>query len=333
MHPYSNILVTGGAGFIGSHFIRFLLSTYPHITVVNVDLLTYCGNLENVKDVSNDPRYHFRKADIGDLEAMEKILTELCIDCIVNFAAESDNNKAVLSPLDFVKTNVLGTATLLSAARKTSVKRFHHISTCEVFGELPLTSPERFVEESPYRPRTPYNASKASSDLFVKSYYHTFGLPVTISYSANNYGTHQFPEKVIPVFTLKALKNEPLPLFASTGHKREWIHVLDHSKAIDLILQKGVIGEGYNIGTGFEKTISEVATDILGILHKPKSMTTIVPDRLGDDSRYLLDSSKVRALGWKPEIVWEKGLAETVEWYAKNAQWWEPLLARSHSWK
>ncbi len=330
---YKNILVTGGAGFIGSHFVRYMLNKYPTINVVNVDLLTYCGNPENVKDMANDPRYKFYKADIGDYGTMLSILKSNNIDCVVNFAAESDNNKAVDSPIDFAKTNALGTAVLLEASRKHGIKRFHHISTCEVFGQLPLKSKSMFSEKSPYQPRTPYNASKASGDLIAKSYFHTFGLPVTISYCANNYGSHQFPEKAIPVFTLRALMNEPLPVFKSSGNRREWIHVSDHCQAIDLVLQKGTIGEAYNIGTGLEKTVNNIADDILAILNKPKTLKKIVPDRPGHDSRYLLDSKKLKKLGWKPIVKWDDGLTETLNWYKNNPQWWKPLLAKSHSWK
>lgn len=332
MNKYKNILITGGCGFIGSHFIRYILSKYPKVNVVNVDLLTYCGNLENVKDAANDPRYKFYKADIGDYETMLGVLKSNNIDCVVNFAAESDNNKAVHSPIDFARTNALGTAVLLEVSRKAGIKRFHHISTCEVFGQLPLKSKSKFSEKSPYQPRTPYNAGKASGDLFAKAYHHTFNLPVTISYCANNYGSHQFPEKVIPVFTLKALKNEPLPVFKSAGNKREWIHVLDHCSAIDLILQKGVIGEVYNVGTGLEKTITNIADDILAVLKKPKTLKQIVPDRPGHDSRYLLNSGKIKKLGWKPKIGWRNGLTETVDWYKNNAEWWRPLLKKSNSW-
>lgn len=335
---YKNYLITGGCGFIGSHFIRFLLNKHKDIEVVNVDLLTYCGNLENVRDISSNPRYNFYKADIGDYGAMLNILKKHRVECIVNFAAESDNNKAIRSPIDFARTNALGTAILLEAVRQCSLQaarpiRFHHISTCEVFGQLPLKSKSKFSETSPYQPRTPYNTSKASGDLIAKSYYHTFNLPLTLSYCCNNYGTHQFPEKVIPVFALRAMRNEPLPVFKSSGNKREWIHVLDHCRAIDLILEKGKIGEAYNIGTGLEKTITNIADDILIVLKKPKTLKKVVPDRLGHDSRYLLNSKKIKKLGWKQETKWENGLKETVNWYKNNSGWWEPLLIKSHSWK
>lgn len=328
------ILVTGGAGFIGSHFIRYLLNGYKDIRVVNVDLLTYCGNPENNRDIADDPRYKFYKADIGDYGTMLNILDKHQIDCLVNFAAESDNNKATHSPIDFPRTNVLGTSVLLEAARQYGkLKRFHHISTCEAFGQLPLKSKLKFLETSPYRPRTPYSASKAAGDLIVKSYFHTFDLPITISHCCNNYGTHQFPEKVIPVFAIKAMKNKSLPVFRSSGNQREWIHVLDHCRAVDLILKKGRVGETYNIGTGLEKTVDEIADNILAILKKPKTLKKIVPDRPSHDLRYLLDHKKITKLGWRPKIKWEDGFTETINWYKNNPKWWKPLLAKSNSWK
>lgn len=327
------IMVTGGAGFIGSHFIRLLLSSRDGVRVINVDVLSYAGNLENCADYKDNPRYVFYKADIGDYDTIATIISKEDIDTIVNFAAESDNNKAVGSPLDFVKTNVLGVATLLEAARQTQVKRLHHISTCEVFGQLDLDSQSMFTEESPYNPRTPYNASKAAGDHVVMSYYHTYDLPVTISYCANNYGTHQFPEKVIPVFIGKILEGQPIPIFTSSGNKREWIHVLDHCKAIIAILERGSIGEKYNIGTGVEKSVMEIADTVIGALGKGEELKQAVPDRKGHDSRYLLDSSKIRKeLGWAPEITFEDGIKDVVDWYVKNESWWKPLLAKSHSW-
>ncbi len=326
-------MVTGGAGFIGGHFIRLLLATVKDVHVVNVDVLSYAGNLENCADYSGDARYVFYKADIGDMEAMMSILEKENIDTIVNFAAESDNNKAIGAPLDFVRTNVLGVATLLEASLRKGVKRFHHISTCEVFGQLELESISSFTEDSAYNPRTPYNASKASGDHVVMSYYHTYGLPVTISYCANNYGTHQFPEKVIPVFIGKIVEGQPIPIFASSNNKREWIHVTDHCKAIMMILEKGTIGEKYNIGTGVEKSVMEIADTVIGTLGKGNDLKQIVPDRKGHDSRYLLDSSKIRnELGWVPEIPFEDGIKDVVEWYVKNESWWRPLIAKSHSW-
>lgn len=328
---FKTILVTGGAGFIGSHFVRYYLKTHPSTRVVNVDALKYAGNLENLRDVEKNKRYVFYKADICNFKAIDKILKKEKPDAIINFAAESDNNKAIDSPLDFVKTNVLGTATLLEAARQNKIKRFHHISTCEVFGQLPLTGHASFSENSPFAPRTPYNASKAAANHIIAGYFHTFGLPVTISHACNNYGTHQFPEKVIPVFSTRALQNEPLPIFKSSKNKREWLHVLDHCRGIDLVLERGALGESYNIGSGEEKTVDDLVTGILKILKKPATLKKIIPDRPGHDTRYLLNSIKIRKLGWKPTVKWEVGLRETVLWYKNNPFWWKPLLNKSHA--
>lgn len=333
MH-YRNFLVTGGAGFIGSHFIKYLLKKYKDAKVVNVDILSYCGNPENVREVAQDRRYKFYKADIGNYSSMSRIMKKHKIEAVVNFAAESNNNKAVVSPLDFAKTNALGVAVLLEAARKNNLKRFHHISTCEVYGQLPLRSRAKFREDSPLQPRTPYNASKAAAEHIVRSYHHTFGLPITISNCGNNYGPNQFPENIIPVFTIKALLGQFLPMFASKHNKREWVHVADHCRAIDLILQKGKIGETYNVGSGLEKSVVEIADEVLKILGKPKSLKKIVPDRPGHDTRYLLDSGKIRReLGWKSKVVWTDGIRQTVEWYRDNPKWWEPLLKKSHAWR
>ena len=334
MFKYKAVLVTGGAGFIGSHFVKYLLKKYKGIKVVNVDVLSYCANPENVREVARDRRYKFYKADIGDQWRMSQIMKKHRIDCVVNFAAESNNNKALISPIDFAKTNALGTAVLLEAARKNNVKRFHHISTCEVYGQLPLKSKAKFREDSPLLPRTPYNASKAAAEHIVRSYYHTFGLPITISNCGNNYGPNQFPENIIPVFAIKALLDQHLPMFASKHNKREWIYVTDHCRAIDLILQKGKAGETYNVGTGLEKSIIEIADEILKILKKPKSLKKVVPDRAGHDTRYLLDSTKIkRELGWKPKMAWQKGIRKTIEWYHDNPKWWKPLLEKSYAWK
>lgn len=334
MFKYKSVLVTGGAGFIGSHFIKYLLKKYKGIKVVNVDVLSYCANPENVREVARDRRYKFYKADIADYWMMSQIMKKHHIDCIVNFAAESNNNKAIVSPIDFAKTNALGTAVLLEAARKNNIKRFHHISTCEVYGQLPLKSKAKFREDSPLLPRTPYNASKAAAEHLVRSYYHTFGLPVTISNCGNNYGPNQFPENIIPVFAIKALLDQSLPMFASKHNKREWIYVTDHCRAVDTILNKGTVGETYNVGTGLEKSVVEIADEILKILDKSKKLKKIVPDRAGHDTRYLLDSNKIyRELGWEPKVKWSDGIRETVEWYRDNPKWWKPLLKKSHVWR
>jgi len=248
----------------------------------------------------------------------------------VHFAAESHNSLAVLDPGRFFRTNVLGTQALLEGSRRVGVRRFHHISTCEVYGDLPMDSDESFDEQSPYRPRTPYNASKAGADHAVRAYGETYGLPVTITNCSNNYGPYQFPEKVIPLFVTRALADQPLPLYASTHHRREWLHVLDHCRAIETVLERGRIGETYHVGSGVEASIEEIADRILDTLGKPRSLKSIVPDRPGHDRRYLLDCSKIsRELAWLPEIAFAEGLAATVRWYAERRSWWEPLIDRA----
>jgi dTDP-glucose 4,6-dehydratase len=322
------VLVTGGAGFIGSNFVRYWTERHPGERVVVVDLLTYAGNRSSLTDV--DHAIDFVEADIGDLDRMEAVCRTHAIDVVVNFAAESHNSLAILDPGRFFRTNVLGTQSLLEASRRAGVRRFHHISTCEVYGDLALDTDERFDEESPYRPRTPYNASKAGADHAVRAYFETFDLPVTITNCANNYGPFQFPEKVIPLFTTNALDDKPLPLYASTEHRREWIHVLDHCAAIALVLEKGAVGETYHVGTGVERNIMQIADAVLAELGKPDALKTIVPNRPGHDRRYVLEWSKIqRDLGWAPTIGFEDGLAETVRWYAAHRDWWEPLRDRA----
>ncbi|HSS80236.1 MAG TPA: dTDP-glucose 4,6-dehydratase [Gaiellaceae bacterium] len=319
------ILVTGAAGFIGSNFVRHWLERHPDDHLVAYDLLTYAGNRESLPD---DVR--FVQGDIADEELAEQTLRDEGIEVVVNFAAESHNSLAVVDPGRFFRTNVIGTQTMLEAARRTGAQRFHHVSTCEVYGDLPLDSDEVFTEETPYRPRTPYNASKAGADHAVRAYFETYELPVTITNCSNNYGPFQFPEKVIPLFATNALDDKPLPLYASTANQREWLHVLDHCSAIELVLQRGRAGETYNVGSGVEKSIAEIADAVLEHTGKPESLKTIVPDRPGHDRRYLLDSSKLREeLGWRDEIAWEDGIAQTVAWYADNREWWEPLRDRA----
>jgi dTDP-glucose 4,6-dehydratase len=319
------ILVTGAAGFIGSNFVHYWLGQRPDDRVVALDLLTYAGNRANLEGAD----VPFVQADIADLDIVENVLREHEIDVVVNFAAESHNSLAVVDPSLFARTNVLGTQLLLEAARKVEVERFHHISTCEVYGDLPLDSDDAFTEDSPYRPRTPYNASKASADHYVRAYRETYGLATTITNCSNNYGPYQFPEKVIPLFVTNALDDRPLPMYASTQNRREWLHVRDHCRAIELVLDRGVPGETYNVGSGVEASIEEIADRVLELTGKPASLKTIVPDRPGHDRRYLLDASKIeRELGWRPKIGFEDGLRDTVEWYAANRAWWEPLRER-----
>ena len=323
------LLVTGGAGFIGSNFIHYWLKNHPKDRIVNLDVLTYAGNLENLKEIEHNPNYKFAKGDICDLENNKKLFKNEKIDVVVNFAAESHNGRAMIEPDIFIKTNVLGTQMLLEAAKDTSIKRFHHISTCEVFGDLALDEKRVFKETDPYMPKTPYNASKAAANHEVMAYYHTFKTPVTISHCSNNYGFYQFPEKVIPRFITNLIDNEEIPLFKSSQNKREWLHVLDHCRAIDMILQKGKLGEDYNIGSGVEKSIEEIAAAVLKRLNKPESMKTYIEDRPGHDRRYLLDITKIKKeLDWQPEIDFEKGMDEVVEWYIKNEKWWRPLKGK-----
>jgi len=321
------ILVTGAAGFIGSNFVHYWVERHPDDSVVALDLLTYAGNRANLD--GTEQQVPFVQADIADLDILENVMREHEIDAVVNFAAESHNSLAVIDPGRFFHTNVVGTQALLEASRRVDVARFHHVSTCEVYGDLPLDSDESFREESPYRPRTPYNASKAGGDHAVRAYFETWGLPVTITNCSNNYGPFQFPEKVIPLFVTNALDDRPLPMYASTENRREWLHVRDHCRAIELALGAGEPGETYNVGSAVEASIEEIADRVLELTGKPQSLKTIVPDRPGHDRRYLLDSSKIgRELGWAPEIGFEDGLRETVEWYAANRGWWEPLRER-----
>jgi dTDP-glucose 4,6-dehydratase len=323
------VLVTGAAGFIGSNFVHYWVERHPEDRIIALDLLTYAGNKANLEGV--EQQIDFIEGDIADLDLGRRLLEQYDVDVVVNFAAESHNSLAVVDPRRFFHTNVLGTQTLLEAAREVGgLRRFHHVSTCEVYGDLPLDSDEKFTEESAYRPRTPYNASKAGADHAVRAYQETFGIPISITNCSNNYGPYQFPEKVIPLFVTNALDDRELPMYASTQNRREWLHVRDHCRAIELVLQADRVGETYNVGSGIEASIEEIADLVLDLTGRPESLKTIVPDRPGHDRRYLLDSSKLRReLGWEPEISWEEGLRETVEWYTANRDWWEPLKERA----
>jgi dTDP-glucose 4,6-dehydratase len=324
-------MVTGGAGFIGSNFVRYWLERYPEDRVLSLDLLTYAGNLPNLEDVEARfaDRHAFVRGDIGNVDLVEHLLAEHQIDAVVNFAAESHNSRAILDPAAFFRTNVLGTQGLMEACRRQKTARIHHVSTCEVFGDLDLDSPDSFSEEHPYRPRTPYNAAKAGGDFVVRSYQETFNLPATISTCANNFGPYQFPEKLIPLFTANAIDDRPLPLYRSSLNRREWLYVTDHCQAIDLILKKGRIGELYNIGSGVEKSVEEITDHVLRLLGKPESLKTYVEDRPGHDRRYLLNSGKIRReLGWEPEVGFDEGMRQTIAWYQANEDWWRPLQQR-----
>jgi dTDP-glucose 4,6-dehydratase len=323
------LLVTGGAGFIGSNFTRYWSKTHPEDVVVVLDALTYAGCKESLVDL--DDRIRFVQADIGNTGHVHEVLDRHSIDVVVNFAAESHNSLAIIDPERFFRTNVTGTVGLLEAARAYGgLTRFHHVSTCEVYGDLDLDADEAFTETSPYRPRTPYNASKAAADHAVRAYSLTYGLPISITNCANNYGPYQFPEKLIPLFAALALQDQPLPLYASKDNRREWIHVLDHARAIDLVIHQGKAGETYHVGTGSEYSIEEIADRILAELGKPATLKTTVPDRPSHDRRYLLDSSKIRTeLGFTPSITFDEGMRETIRWYRDNEAWWRPLLGRA----
>ena len=324
------LLITGGAGFIGSNFVRYWAARRPEDQLVVLDALTYAGDRRSLAGLESTGRMIFVHGDICDQPLVEATLVRHGIETVVHFAAESHNSLAVLDPARFFRTNVLGTQALCEAARRAGVARFHHISTCEVYGDLALDSDESFNEDSPYRPRTPYNASKAGADHVVRSYIETFGLPATITNCCNNYGPYQFPEKVIPLFATRALEGETLPLYASTKNRREWLHVEDHCRAIELVLTDGTVGETYNVGSGQEASIEQIADGVLKAAGRPESLKTIVPDRPGHDRRYLLDSTKLRtALGWEPTVRFEFGLEATVDWYRDNRAWWEPLIGRS----
>ncbi|MBW2554421.1 MAG: dTDP-glucose 4,6-dehydratase [Deltaproteobacteria bacterium] len=317
------ILVTGGAGFIASNFIRYIHSKHPDYQVINLDNLTYAGNLENLEDVSNQSFYRFVKGDITDASLVGEELKE-GVDVLVNFAAESHVDRSIYDASSFIRTNILGTQVLLEASNKYKVGRFVQISTDEVYGSL---GPEGFfTESSPLHPNSPYSASKAGADLLVMSYHETFKLPVVITRSSNNYGAYQFPEKFIPLFITNAIADEMLPLYGKGLNVRDWLHVEDHCSAIDLVLHQGKEGEVYNIGANCEKTNLEVSQAILKELNKPESLIKFVKDRLGHDQRYALDASKIKQeLDWCPSHSFEEGVRQTIAWYRENTSWWKKI--------
>jgi dTDP-glucose 4,6-dehydratase len=322
-----NLLVTGGAGFIGSNFILYWLKKYPQDKILNLDKLTYAGNLENLKSIENNSNYAFVKGDICNLSLVDSLIKKYKIDTIVHFAAESHVDRSIMDPAPFIKTNVEGTYVLLEAALKNKIKRFHHISTDEVFGALPLDSKEKFNEKTAYNPRSPYSASKAASDHLVRAYYITYDLPVTISNCSNNYGPYQFPEKLIPLAITNIIEGKKVPIYGDGLYVRDWLYVEDHCKALDLILHKGKVGETYFIG-GLTEDIPniEVVRKILKIMGKDESYIEYVKDRPGHDRRYAIDWSKInRELSWKPEVDFDTGLKLTVDWYLKNQDWWKKI--------
>lgn len=317
-----NILVTGGAGFIGSNFIFYLFKHYPQYRVVCLDKLTYAGRRETLASVMGLPNFHFVQADICNQTAVEQLFAEERFDIVINFAAESHVDRSIENPLAFVQTNVLGTGVLLEACRKYKVKRFHQVSTDEVYGDLPLAGGKPFTEQSPLRPSSPYSSSKASADLLVQSYMRTYGLPATISRSSNNYGPYQLAEKLIPLMIGKALRKEPMPIYGSGLNVRDWLHVDDHCRALDIILHKGAAGQIYNVGGGAELQNIQLVRKLCQLLGVGEELIAYVADRKGHDRRYALDCSKLRGeLGWKPQVELENGLKNTVEWYLTNREW------------
>lgn len=319
-----NLLVTGGAGFIGSNFVRYMLEKYPTYKVVNYDLLTYAGNLENLKDVENHSNYTFVKGDINNRELVDYLVKTHEIDVIVNFAAESHVDRSITDPDIFVKTNVLGTQALLDVAKANNIKKYVQISTDEVYGTLGETG--YFTEETPLAPNSPYSASKAGGDLLVRAYHETYGLNVNITRCSNNYGPYHFPEKLIPLMITNALEGKELPIYGDGQNIRDWLHVKDHCAAIDLVIHKGRPGEVYNIGGHNERTNNEIVHLIVEKLGVSKDLIKYVADRPGHDRRYAIDPTKIMTeLGWKPQYTFERGIVETIQWYIDNQEWWKNI--------
>jgi len=324
-----NIIVTGGAGFIGANFVYYELEKHPEDRIICLDKLTYAGNLETLEEAMKNPNFRFVKGDIADKEFVEKLFEEEKPDIVVNFAAESHVDRSIEDPGIFLKTNILGTQVLMDACRKYGIKRYHQVSTDEVYGDLPLDRPDLFfTEETPIHTSSPYSSSKAGADLLVLAYHRTFGLPVTITRCSNNYGPYHFPEKLIPLMISRALADESLPVYGKGENVRDWLYVKDHCAAIDLVMREGKVGEVYNVGGHNEKSNLEVVKIILEKLGKPESLITYVTDRPGHDMRYAIDPTKIhRELGWLPETKFEDGIEQTIEWYLNNKEWWENILS------
>ena len=323
------ILVTGGAGFIGANFVHYQLKEHPEERVVCLDALTYAGNLENLTEALQNPRFRFVKGDIADRETVNALFEEEKPDIVVNFAAESHVDRSITQPELFLRTNILGTQVLMDACRKFGVGRYHQVSTDEVYGDLPLDRPDLFfTEDTPIHTSSPYSASKASADLLVLAYYRTFHLPVSITRCSNNYGPYHFPEKLIPLMITRALNDQSLPVYGKGENIRDWLYVEDHCAAVDLVMRKGREGEVYNVGGHNERTNLEVVKTVLRELGKPESLITFVTDRPGHDRRYAIDPSKIHAeLGWLPRTTFDDGIRQTVRWYLDNRTWWEHILA------
>lgn len=324
-----NLLVTGGAGFIGSNFIYYMLEKYKDYRIVCLDKLTYAGNLSTLKKAFENPNFRFVKGDIADREFVFNLFEEEKFDVVVNFAAESHVDRSIEDPGIFLKTNVMGTQVLMDASREFGVKRFHQVSTDEVYGDLPLDRPDLFfTEETPIHTSSPYSASKAAADLLALGYYRTYKLPVTISRCSNNYGPYHFPEKLIPLMIIRALNDQSLPVYGDGKNVRDWLYVEDHCLAIDLIIHSGRVGEVYNIGGHNERTNLEVVKTILKELGKSEKLITYVKDRPGHDLRYAIDPTKIKnELGWEPKTGFEDGIKKTIKWYLDNKEWWEEIIS------
>ena len=322
------IIVTGGAGFIGSNFVFYLLDKHPEDRVICIDKLTYAGNLSTLAPVLDKPNFRFCKTDICDREEVYRIFEEEKPDIVVNFAAESHVDRSIENPSIFLETNIIGTSVLMDACRKYGIERYHQVSTDEVYGDLPLDRPDLFfTEETPIHTSSPYSSSKASADLLVLAYHRTYGLPVTISRCSNNYGPYHFPEKLIPLMIINALHDRPLPVYGEGLNVRDWLYVEDHCKAIDLVMRSGRVGEVYNIGGHNEMQNIEIVRLICDRLHKPESLITHVTDRKGHDLRYAIDPTKIHnELGWLPETKFADGIEKTIDWYLKNEAWWQPIV-------
>ena len=323
------ILVTGGAGFIGGNFCHYMVEKYPNYMIVALDALTYAGNLETIEPIIRKPNFKFVKGDIIDRTFINELFNTEKFDIVINFAAESHVDRSIENPEVFLKTNILGTQVLMDASLKTGVKRYHQVSTDEVYGDLPLDRPDLFfTEDTPIHTSSPYSASKAAADLLVQSYNRTFGLPITISRCSNNYGPYHFPEKLIPLMIKNALANQSLPVYGKGENIRDWLHVYDHCTAIDLIIHKGKVGEVYNIGGHNERTNIEVVRTILRELNKPESLIRYVTDRKGHDLRYAIDPTKIeQELGWKPKYNFDTGITQTIKWYLENQEWVKHIVS------
>ena len=327
----SKFIITGGAGFIGGNFCHYMVNEYPNDEFVCIDALTYAGNMETLAPIMDKPNFKFVHENICNRDAVFKLFEEEKFDYVVNFAAESHVDRSIENPGIFLETNIMGTQTLMDACRKYGIKRYHQVSTDEVYGDLPLDRPDFFfTEDSPIHTSSPYSASKASADLLVQAYHRTFKLPITISRCSNNYGPYHFPEKLIPLIIKKALADEPLPVYGNGANVRDWLHVYDHCTAIDLIVRKGRDGEVYNVGGHNERTNLDVVKTILKELGKPESLITYVKDRAGHDLRYAIDSNKLmNELGWKPKYTFDNGIIQTIKWNLDNQEWINNILGRS----